>query len=87
MGTWPVRCGHPCFGCSEKGIGFNVPLFVEADITKESVITPAATPAGIKYERGGKVSGTAAGLVGAAIGAAAGAAAVTVTRMKSDEEK
>ncbi len=87
VGVWPVRCGHPCFGCSEKGVGFNIPLFTEADITKESVITPAATPAGIKYERGGKVSGTAAGLVGAAIGAAAGAAAVTVSRMKSEEEK
>ncbi|WP_461833296.1 hydrogenase small subunit [Desulfothermus sp.] len=87
VGMWPVRCGHPCFGCSEKGVGFNIPLFVEADIKKDSVITPAATPAKIKYERGGKVSGTAAGLVGAAIGAAAGAAAVTVTRIKSEEEK
>lgn len=86
VGTWPVRTGHPCFGCSEKGIGFHVPVFVEADITKESVFTPAATPAGIKYERGGKVSGVAAGLVGAAVGAAAGAAAVTVTRMKEEEK-
>ncbi len=88
VGTWPVKCGHPCFGCSEQGVGFSIPYFVEANLTKSSVITPAATPAGIKYERGGKVSGTAAALIGAAVGAAAGAGAVSVSKMKSsDEEK
>ncbi len=86
VGTWPVRCGHPCFGCSEDGVGFNIPFFVEANITKSSVITPAATPAGIEYERGGKVSGTAAGLIGAAVGAAIGAGAVSVSKMKSESE-
>jgi hydrogenase small subunit len=25
-GTWPVGIGHPCFGCTEKGVGFHTPL-------------------------------------------------------------
>jgi len=25
-GTWPVGVGHPCFGCTEKGVGFSTPL-------------------------------------------------------------
>jgi hydrogenase small subunit len=31
-GTWPVGIGHPCFGCSEKGIGFSAPLHSLANV-------------------------------------------------------
>ena len=31
-GTWPVGVGHPCFGCSEKGVGFSAPLHQMADL-------------------------------------------------------
>jgi hydrogenase small subunit len=86
VGSWPVKAGHPCFGCSEEGVGFHIPQFVEADLKKESLYTPAATPADITYQRGGRVSATAAGLVGVAVGAAAGAGVVASRRLKSEEE-
>ena len=25
-GAWPIGIGHPCVGCTEQGIGFNVPI-------------------------------------------------------------
>jgi len=31
-GTWPVGIGHPCFGCSEKGVGFSTPLHQMAEL-------------------------------------------------------
>ncbi|HJV35224.1 hydrogenase small subunit, partial [Geomonas sp.] len=31
-GTWPVGIGHPCFGCTEKGVGFNEPLHQMAQL-------------------------------------------------------
>ena len=34
--AWPVGTGHPCFGCTEKGIGFEKPLHQTVD----SVIPP-----------------------------------------------
>jgi hydrogenase small subunit len=85
VGTWPVNTGHPCFGCSEHNVGFHVPQFVEADLSKESLYTPAATPASVHYERGGSVSAGAAALAGAAVGAVAGAGAVAAKRLKSDD--
>ena len=86
VGSWPVKAGHPCFGCSEEGVGFHVPQFVEADLKKDSLYTPAATPADITYQRGGNVTATAAGLVGLAVGVAAGAGVVASRRLKSEEE-
>ena len=84
--TWPVSTGHPCFGCSEAGVGFSVPQFVQADLTTESLFTPSATPADITYERGGKLSTGAAALAGAAVGAAAGATAVAASKLKSGDD-
>ncbi|MFO7801901.1 MAG: hydrogenase small subunit [Desulfovermiculus sp.] len=84
--TWPVDTGHPCFGCSEAGVGFHIPQFVQAELTPDSLITPAATPADIKYERGGGVSAGAAALAGAAVGAAAGATAVAASKLSSSSD-
>ena len=36
-GRWPVGTGHPCFGCSEKGVGFTMPLHSPA---RPKYITP-----------------------------------------------
>src|SRR5512135_1127464 len=36
-GAWPVGTGHPCFGCSEKGVGFEIPLHTPARL---QFITP-----------------------------------------------
>jgi hydrogenase small subunit len=87
VGTWPVDTGYPCFGCSEAGVGFEVPQFVQADLTKESLYTPAATPADITYERGSGFSAGAAAVAGAAVGAALGATAVAAKKLKSDDNE
>lgn len=87
VGTWPVGSGHPCFGCSEEGVGFCIPKFQEAELKKDSLITPSATPADITYQRGSGLSAGAAALAGAAVGAAAGAGAVTVKHMKSNDNE
>jgi hydrogenase small subunit len=81
-----VDTGHPCFGCSEANVGFHQPQFVMADLTQESLITPAATPADIEYQRGGGISTGAAALAGAAVGVAAGATAVAASKLKSSSD-
>jgi hydrogenase small subunit len=30
-GSWPVGTGHPCIGCTEKGIGFSKPIHALAE--------------------------------------------------------
>ncbi len=73
-GCWPVGIGHPCFGCAEAGVGFNIPQFEVSPVLHK---TPGAAHAPIdkEQERGGKASGAEialmAGLGGAAIGAGA----------------
>jgi len=31
-GAWPVGVGGPCFGCTEKGVGFTKPLHEQAEV-------------------------------------------------------
>ena len=73
MGT-----GHPCFGCTEKGVGFTKPIHALADV--ESV-TPPLTFAAVDQPKGTGVTPGAAGAVGVAAGAAVGAAAVMASRL------
>jgi hydrogenase small subunit len=40
--SWPVGTGHPSFGCSEQGVGFNNPLHQEASVY--TVEPPALFP-------------------------------------------
>ncbi len=83
VGTWPVNTGRPCFGCSEEGIGFTIPLFTEADIEN---VTPSAVHAPIQTTRGGGISKGAAALLGGIGGAAIGAGAVAAKRL-GDKDK
>jgi len=69
-GAWPVGTGHPCFGCTEQGVGFTIPLHTQAEVKQ---VTPAAGQAPIETKRGNGVSIGAAALAGAAVGVAAGA--------------
>ncbi len=48
--SWPVGTGCPCFGCSEKGVGFTAPIVAQANLEH---FTPAGAP--YKTEEGGKV--------------------------------
>jgi hydrogenase small subunit len=46
--SWPVGTGCPCFGCSEKGVGFTSPVVALANLEH---YTPAGQP--YKTEEGG----------------------------------
>lgn len=77
-GAWPVGTGHPCFGCTEQGVGFTIPLHSPATISQ---VTPSATQAPITPAREDKTSGLAIGIAGAAIGLAVGVTAVGLKKL------
>lgn len=85
-GSWPVGVGHPCFGCTEKGVGFTIPLHTLStpqDLTPPVFFgeafpnTPGVSP-GIKS--------LAAGSSGLVMGAA-GAAVLTSLGKKSTDDR
>ncbi len=81
-GAWPVGTGHPCFGCTEEGVGFTIPQFTEADV---EIVTPAAAHAPITVEKGRGMSKGSAALLGGLAGAAIGAG-VMVTKQLGKAE-
>ena len=82
-GAWPVGTGHPCFGCTEEGVGFTLPLHSQAELQQ---LTPAAQQPPISEERGGGVSPGAAALLAGAAGLAAGAGSLLVKELGKKEE-
>lgn len=44
-GSWPVGTGHPCIGCTEKGVGFAKPIHALADLLTVTPPTQFARPA------------------------------------------
>jgi hydrogenase small subunit len=74
-GNWPVGCGHPCIGCTEKGVVFTKPIHQVARML--NVSPPAQYPRIVEDQ--GKTSLAAAAALAAIAGAAAGAG-VMVTR-------
>ena len=69
VGAWPVGIGHPCIGCTEKSMGFRMPLYATVEIDRP---TPPDTFAPI-YSGESEVSPTAVGVAGLVVGALAGA--------------
>ena len=84
MGTWPVNTGHPCFGCSEEGVGFNIPLHTPAEVQN---VTPAAVQTPINVDHGGGAGAAAVALAAGVAGAAIGAGAVAVKKVGQEEKK
>lgn len=85
-GSWPVGTGHPCFGCSEKGVGFHAPLH---SLAKPKYLTPStffteAYPG--KPETSSDIKALGAGTAGVVIGAA-GAAVLIGLGKKSEKSK
>ena len=66
--AWPIGIGHPCFGCTEQGVGFTKPIHSLANVL--TVTPPTAFPR-VAEERGH----------GATVGAAALAGAVLASRL------
>jgi hydrogenase small subunit len=83
-GSWPVGTGHPCFGCTEEGVGFTKPIHALAEV--KSVTPPLAYPS-VDQPKGEGMSASAAGVLGAAAGVAVGAAAVMMSRVGKVELK
>ncbi len=69
--AWPVACGHPCIGCSEKGVGFQKPIHTVAKML--NVAPPTQYPR-ISEDVGKGASFASAAALAAIAGAAAGGA-------------
>ena len=80
--TWPVGIGHPCFGCSEQGVGFHKALHEQAEV--ESVTPPSMFP-GVTAEHGGGMTAASAALAGAVAGGVAAYALGASERLKRAE--
>nr|WP_321466343.1 hydrogenase small subunit [uncultured Desulfobulbus sp.] len=83
-GCWPVATGHPCFGCAQKGVGFNMPQFSTSPVLH---VAPAAEHAPITAERGQGTSTGSVGLMAGLGGAALGAGAVFAAKLGSKGTK
>ena len=75
--TWPVGIGHPCFGCTEQGVGFTKPIHSLA--TVQTVTPPTAFPRVVEEQ--GVLSTAAVGVAAGVAGALIGAAAVLTSRL------
>ncbi len=82
-GSWPVGTGHPCFGCTEEGVGFTKPIHALAKVL--TVTPPTAFPR-VDEPKGYGASVGAAALVGGVVGAGVGAAAVLASRLAKKPE-
>jgi len=82
VGAWPVGIGHPCFGCTEKGIGFTMPLHSTIDIPAPT--SPGTYPP-VVAEHGG-VSALATGVGGVVLGALAGAGVMATRKLGAEGE-
>jgi hydrogenase small subunit len=84
-GAWPVGIGHPCVGCTEQGIAFEVPI--RQNLPVEAPTAPMAYPA-IHPEHGVvSRSVVAVGVGGAILGALAGGGAAMTRKLTKDAEK
>ncbi|HET8746502.1 MAG TPA: hydrogenase small subunit, partial [Ramlibacter sp.] len=81
--NWPVGCGHPCIGCSEKGVGFTKPIHQVA--LMKNVAPPLQFPRVVE-EQGRGASLAAAAALAALAGAAAGAGAMLTRNLGLSHE-
>jgi len=79
---WPVGTGHPCFGCSEEGVGFYTPIHSPS---KPMAVTPPTQFAPAEREKGQGATVLAAAVAGAAVGA--GVVAVGLNLGKKDHHE
>ncbi len=82
-GSWPVGTGHPCFGCTEEGVGFTKGLH---ELSELKTVTPPITFPGISEDNGQGVTTGAAALAAGIAGAAVGAGAVIASRLGKGDD-
>jgi hydrogenase small subunit len=83
-GSWPVGTGHPCIGCTEKGIGFTKPIHALAELQNQR--PPVGYPRIVEEQGTGASLASSALLVGVAA-AAAGAGYKLVGNLGRDEDE
>ncbi len=88
-GAWPIGIGHPCVGCTEEEIAFQVPMH---DTIEVPAPTPAATHAPMSdppRERGAisPLATGVAGLIGGVLVGAAWMAARRIDQVERQSEK
>jgi hydrogenase small subunit len=85
-GSWPVGVGHPCFGCTEQGVGFSTPLFQMAELKN---LTPPVFFGEAFPNKPGIAPGIkafSAGGAGIVVGAAGAAALMSLGKDKEDRQ-
>jgi hydrogenase small subunit len=82
-GAWPVGTGHPCFGCTEEGVGFTKPIHALAEL---KTVSPPTAFARIAEDKGRGITPGAAALAAGLGGAAIGAGAVFASRLGKAEQ-
>jgi hydrogenase small subunit len=81
-GVWPIGCGVPCVGCTEKGVVWRMSTFETVPI---HLATPPDTYPPI-YSAAGGIKVGAAALVGVVAGAVGGATWTASQRFQSSRE-
>jgi hydrogenase small subunit len=81
--AWPIGEGAPCFGCTEKTVGFHVPAFTMVDVHSLTA-TPPETYAPV-YTPEGHVSPIATGMAGLIGGALVGAGYMVSRKLDQGE--
>ncbi len=79
--SWPVAVGHPCIGCTEKGVGFTKAIHEVAVL--KNVVPPLSYPRIVEDQ--GKTSFASAAALAAIAGAAAGGAAMLARNLGRSE--
>ncbi|CDH43980.1 MAG: hydrogenase small subunit [Candidatus Competibacteraceae bacterium] len=82
-GNWPVGIGHPCFGCTEEGVGFTKPLHALSRV--KTYAPPTAFPA-VDATKGEGVTPAAVAIIAGAAGLAVGAGAMALRGMDGKDE-
>jgi hydrogenase small subunit len=82
-GNWPVGIGHPCFGCTEEGVGFTKPLHALSKV--KTYAPPSAFPT-VDAVKGQGASPAAVAIIAGAAGLAVGAGAMALRGMDGKDE-
>jgi hydrogenase small subunit len=81
--AWPIGLGHPCLGCTEKNIGFTMPMHATVEIYRP---TPPDTYAPVNAKQG-TISPVATAIGGAIVGALAAGGYVASKKLTSPDDQ
>ncbi|MEN8216129.1 MAG: hydrogenase small subunit [Pseudomonadota bacterium] len=82
--SWPVGTGHPCIGCTEKGIAFQKPIHALAE---HKTVTPPTLFPRIMEEKGTGITPGSAALAAGIVGAMVGAGAMMAAKIQPSSEE